>query len=72
MNLAYKSRNEKIRNLFENYIDKKIISEENLNKTEMNLLNLALSPNSNKRNRLIRSKGVLYSNSIIYVQVTKN
>ncbi len=63
MNLAYKSRNEKIRNLFENYIDKKLISEENLNKTEMNLLNLALSPNSNKRNRLIRSKGVLYSNS---------
>ena len=63
MNLAHKSRNEKIRNLFENYIDKKLISEENLNKTEMNLLNLALSPNSNKRNRLIRSKGVLYSNS---------
>ena len=64
MNLAYNSKNEKIRDLFENYSDKTLISEENnLNKTEMNLLNLALSPNSNKRNRLIRSKGVLYSNS---------
>ena len=63
MNLAYNSKNEKIRDLFENYSDKTLISEENnLNKTEMNLLNLALSPNSNKRNRLIRSKGVLYSN----------
>ena len=64
MNLAYNSKNEKIRDLFENYSDKTLISEENnLNKKKMNLLNLALSPNSNKRNRLIRSKGVLYSNS---------
>ena len=42
MNLAYNSRNEKIRNLFENYIDKRLISEENLNKTENEFIKFSI------------------------------
>ena len=63
MTLAYKSSNDKIKDLMDYYSEKILNNEENLNKTEMNLLNLALSPNSNKRNRLIRTKGILYNNS---------
>ena len=63
ISLSSKCSNDKIKDLIDFYSDKNLNNESNLNKTEMNLLNLALSPNSNKRNRLIRSKGVLYSNS---------
>ena len=63
MTLSYKCSNNKIKDLMDYYSDKILNNEENLNKTEMNLLNLALSPNSNKRNRLIRTKGILYNNS---------
>ena len=63
ISLVFNCKNNKIKDLFEHILDKTLNSEENLNKTQMNILNLALSPNSNKRSRLIRSKGVLYNNS---------
>ena len=45
ISLVFNCKNNKIKDLFEHILDKTLNSEENLNKTEMNILNLALRPN---------------------------